>query len=76
MVRRTISMTEDLDRRIRRVADERRISYSAAVAELIQDRLDEPLPYEGGDWSGPGDLAENVDKYLDRLVAERMEGRR
>ena len=71
-------MTTDLDRRIRRVADERGISYSAAVAALIEDHLGaEPLPYEGtATWSGPGDLSVNVDKYLDIMVAERMQGRR
>jgi hypothetical protein len=70
MVRRTISVTEDLDRRIREIAASKGRSYSAIVADLIEQRLDDPLPYEGAG-AGPRDLARNAERYLDRQAAER-----
>jgi hypothetical protein len=70
MARRTISLTDDLDRRIRAVAAAKGKSYSAVVAELLEARLDDPLPYEGAG-SGPRDLSENIDRYLDKQFSER-----
>ncbi len=69
MVRRTISVTGDLDRRIRALAEAKGLSYSAAVARLVEQGLDDPLPYEGAA-TGPRDLARNAERYLDRQVRE------
>ena len=71
MVRRTISMTEDLDRRIAAVAARLGKSYSACVTDLLEARLDDPLPYEGIATDGPTDLSTNVDRYLDKQFAKR-----
>lgn len=70
MVRRTISLSEDLDRRIASMAAAKKRSYSAIVADLLEGRLGDPLPYAGAG-AGPGDLAENAERYLDRQVSER-----
>lgn len=70
MVRRTISLSEDLDRRLRALAARKSRSYSAVVADLLEARLDDELPYEGAG-SGPADLASNTERYLDRLARER-----
>ena len=70
MVRRTISMTDDLDRRIKAIAAAKGKSYSAVVADLLEGRLSGPLPYAGLG-AGPGDLSENIEEYLDREFSER-----
>lgn len=64
MVRRTISMSPDLEDRVRRLAEERGRSFSAVVGELLEQATGrEPLPDEAaGD--GPADLSTNVDAYL------------
>jgi len=70
MVRRTISMTDDLDRRISAMAAAKGKSYSAVIVDLLEGRLGDPLPYEGAG-SGPGDLSENVDRHLDEQLSKR-----
>lgn len=62
-------MTEDLDRRIRGLAEAKGRSYSAVVADLLEQRLDDPLPYEGAG-TGPRDLGRNAERYLDRIASE------
>jgi hypothetical protein len=63
-------MTEDLDRRIRALAKAKGRSYSAIVADLLEQRLDDPLPYEGIA-SGPRDLSRSAERYLDKQSRER-----
>ncbi len=70
MVRRTISMTDDLDRRLSALAAKKGKSYSAVVSELLESHLDDPLPYAGLG-AGPGDLSENIDRYLDKQFSKR-----
>lgn len=69
MVRRTISITDDIDRRVRALAAQKGRSYSAMVADLLERGLHDPLPYEGAG-SGPRDLARNAERYLDRQASE------
>lgn len=71
MVRKTISLTEDLARRLDAVAERRGLSFSAAVTHLLEEVLaDAPLPYEASG-EGPEDLGRCSDAYLDELARER-----
>lgn len=70
VVRRTISLTDDLDLRIRDLAVANGRSYSSTVTDLLEEKLDDVLPY-AGTGKGPRDLSKNAERYLDRQVRER-----
>lgn len=70
MVRRTVTLPDDLDRRIREQAQKGE-SFSAAVSRILADGLDRPTPSYVGIADGPdepiGQLAEEI---LQRIHAD------
>ena len=71
MVRRTITLPNDLDTRVRDAAADGE-SFSAAVARLIEAGLSgdrEPLAWIGSGDSGDPDLALRVEEVLAELGA-------
>ena len=67
MVRRTVTLPEGLDSRVREVAGEGE-SFSAAVTRLASDRG--RLSWIGSGDSGDPDLALRVGDVLEELVAD------
>ena len=72
MVRRTITLPDDLDVRVRDAGGERE-SFSATVARLLETGLagqGERLAWIGSGDSGDPDLGLRVEEVLDELAAE------
>lgn len=74
MVRRTVTLPEAVDKRVRELARDGE-SFSAAVARLVEEgmrAIDEGrVPsYVGIAEGGPGDLGLNTEKYLDEIFRD------
>jgi hypothetical protein len=74
MVRRTVTIPDQLDERVREAAHEGE-SFSAAVARLLEDGLEgRHVPSYVGMVSGPGDNASlRVEEILDAIADELHE---
>jgi hypothetical protein len=74
MVRRTVTLPESIDRRVRELAFEGE-SFSAAVARLLEAGTREVAErrypsYVGTGEGGPPDLGINAEKYLEEIARE------
>ena len=74
MVRRTVTLPDSTDQRVRELAHEGE-SFSAAVARLLDEGTravkTKPMPsYVGTGDSGLGDLGLNAEKYLDEILRD------
>jgi hypothetical protein len=74
MVRRTITMPENVERLVRELAAEGE-SFSAAVSRLLEQAAaagagPPPPPYVGAG-EGPADLGERAEAYLSELADSR-----
>lgn len=71
MVRRTVSLPESVDERVRK-AVEKEESFSAAVARLLEAGLQATQGRHRPDWvgsgDGPDDLGRRAEEYLRRPV--------
>lgn len=71
MVRRTVSLPESVDERVRKAAEEEE-SFSAAVARLLEAGLRATQGRHRPDWvgsgDGPDDLGRRAEEYLRRPV--------
>ncbi|HZA67543.1 MAG TPA: hypothetical protein VE592_11370 [Geminicoccaceae bacterium] len=73
MVRRTITLPEALDDRVRAAATDDE-SFSAAIARLVDAGLSadrRPPAYVGAGASGVDDLGTRAEDYLRQLFADR-----
>ena len=79
MVRRTVSLSRDVDAKILKVAEDAG-SYSAAVARLVDEatkrsgRADRPSYMGSGE--GPRDLGINAEKYLKEAIRRSSDNER
>lgn len=70
MVRKQIVLPDDVDRRLRRLAEQRGASQSAVIADAVralpepQDQLAQMLAFSSSIEGGPADLSEEVDRVL------------
>lgn len=74
MVRRTVTLPEAVDKRVRELARDGE-SFSAAVARLVEEGMraigeGRVLSYVGIGDSGLGDLGLNAEKYLDEIFRD------
>ena len=67
LVRRTISLPQDVAARLDREAQQRKMSFSALIAEIVS-RHPEPLPYAAA-IDDDEDLSQRVDEVLSRLAS-------
>lgn len=72
MVRRTVSLPESVEERVRNAVEEEE-SFSAAVARLLEAGLQASQGRHHPDWvgsgDGPDDLGRRAEEYLRRPVA-------
>lgn len=73
MKRKTIAIPDDLARQIEKVARNEKLSFSAAVARLVDEALHRRkgrYAWIGAGNSGLPDLGINAEKYLRELAKE------